>query len=215
MITKSLFEKHCPNKIPVKLGERIGGGSDGELFQVLDEPDKVIKLCVIYEWSLKPYYKYLEMEDTNPYYEYLAIREVIQYVLDNQTIPYVKIHAHQYVGSYSRQLYDKREQKFILHYYIMDRLNKISDEEYKVFYSILPHEQDEVRNNFSLEKAEDILQNLGRSFDIDCAKIFTFCKCIKESPVAHQDLHPRNVMSDNVGEYHLIDLDRCVLNINK
>ena len=92
----------------------------------------------------------------------------------------------------------------------MDKLNKLSGNEYKMFYNLLPHEQ-EVRNNISDKKIECVLQDTEHSFSIDCAKILKFCEHIKKSPVSHQDLHPQNVMINNIGEYRLIDLDRCTL----
>lgn len=208
MKVHSICEKYCPNKIPISLGDRIDGGADGELFYIKNEPDKVIKLCVRYN--------NLFAEDNLVWQdECQQTEKVIRYVMEYKTIPYVYVYAYKHLGNYSRITFGNQEQEFILYYYIMQKLKKTSDDELKIFSNFLPGADNIVKTNFSIEKAEIVLQELKGLLNFDYDKIRSFCENIKKSPVIHQDIHPKNVMADEAGNFYLIDLDRCKLQLNK
>ena len=182
------------------MGERLGEGADGEVFSLQDDPKKVIKLGILYEHhngKLNQYYK--------------QIRKVLDYMMQVQPAAYAQVYEHECIGSYSRPMpfWRSGEQKFIIYYYTMERLQKISEDEAKVFHSILSHEDRGIEKNFSSEKIQEILQGLSRGLDFDAKKVTLFCDNINRAAISHLDLHPRNILKDADGNFKAIDMDRC------
>ena len=64
---------------------------------------------------------------------------------------------------------------FILHYYIMEKLYTISEDEYKVFHTILSHEDREIKKNWSRKKIEETIKGLSLGLDFDKDKVLSFC----------------------------------------
>lgn len=173
------------------LGDELGYGADGQIFSLLDHKDKVIKLCVSYD---------------NYSYEY--IDSILSYLETNNDHICVRVCEHAYIGSGSeKSLYGERN--FILYYYIMDRLNKISEDEKKVFHSILSHEDMNVNKQYSLSTVSNMLHGMQKGLDFDYNKVIYFYNEIKLSKLDHRDMHVRNIMKDNVGNFKLIDFDRA------
>jgi thiamine kinase-like enzyme len=91
----------------------------------------------------------------------------------------------------------------------MEKLNKISEDEKKVFHSIMSHEDQNLHKNFSMSKIKNMLQGLSMGLDFDASKIIIFCENLRSTVIHHNDIHPRNIMKDNFGNFKLIDFDRC------
>ena len=102
-------------------------------------------------------------------------------------------------------------QDFITYYYVMENLSKITEDEKKVFYSLLSHEDRNVKKNYSLSSVIDMLKEMQRGLDFDYNKAFRFYRVLKESKFHHMDLHPRNIMKDTDGNFKLIDFDRVMI----
>lgn len=203
MLVLNLCQQLCPEKIPVKTGARIGsGGADGEVFEILDEPNKVVKMGILYERHDRGLDNYFN-----------AIQKGLDYVMTVQPAAYARVYEHGYLGTYSRKMEHWRTgtQKFIIYYYIMDKLQKISEDETKVFHSILSHEDRGIEKNFSPGKVREMLEGMSRSLDFDAEKVTLFCDNIRGASISHLDIHVRNIMKDNTDEFKLIDLDRIQL----
>lgn len=203
MLVLQLCQQLCPEKIPVKTGERIGsGGADGEVFQIVDEPTKVIKMGILYERHDRGLLNY-----------FTAIQKGLDYIMIVKPAAYARVYEHGYLGTYSRKMEHWRsgKQNFIIYYYIMEKLQKISEDENKVFHSILSHEDRGIDKNFSSEKVREMLEGMGRSLDFDAEKVTLFCDNIRGASISHLDIHVRNIMKDDTGEFKLIDLDRIEL----
>jgi len=56
-----------------------------------------------------------------------------------------------------------------------------------------------------------MLQGMSRGLDFDAEKVTLFCNNIRTAPVSHLDIHVRNIMKNDTGDYKLIDLDRIEL----
>src|SRR5512135_1840403 len=205
MFVLSLCRQFCPDKIPVVPDVRLGEGADGEVFSIQGEPDKVLKLGILYERHDRGFENY-----------YRQIQSVLDYLIVNYPDAYARVYEHGYLGSYSRKMPHWRngEQKFIIYYYIMEKLNKISEDESRVFHSILSHEDRGIEKNFSSDKIREMLQGMSRGLDFDAEKVILFCDKIKGAPISHLDIHVRNIMKDNTGNFKLIDLDRIELEKN-
>jgi serine/threonine protein kinase len=185
------------------IGNEIGIGADGQVFSLQNEDDKVIKFCVRFDYnncSLKN--------------EYKKIDNILSYLLNKKPIAYARVYEYGYLGEYSRSLYDGSSQKYILYYYVMEKLNKISEDEKKVFHSLLSHEDRNIKKNFSLLKIKQMMLGLSLGLDFDSEKIILFCENLKRTDIHHNDIHPRNIMKDKDNNFKLIDFDRCIFNKN-
>lgn len=202
MFVLSLCRQFCPDKVPYPVDVRLGDGADGEVFSIVGVPDKVLKLGVFYERHDKGFEKH-----------YKQIQRALDYLIANQPDAYARVYEHGYLGSYARKAEHWRsgEQKFLIYYYTMEKLNKISEDESRIFHSILSHEDRGIEKNFSPEKIHEMLKGMGRGLDFDVEKVTLFCNNIRSASISHLDIHVRNIMKDNVGNFKLIDLDRIEL----
>lgn len=205
MFVLTLCKLNCPDKIPYLTAERLGDGADGEVFAIEGDSTKVLKLGILYERYDKDFEK-----------QYKQIHNVLDYLVASPTNSYARVYEHGYLGTYSRKADHWRggEQKFIIYYYTMERLDKISEDEKKVFHTILSHEDRGIKKNFSPDKIREMLQGMSRGLDFDAEKVTLFCNNIRTAPVSHLDIHVRNIMKNESGDYKLIDLDRIELEKN-
>jgi thiamine kinase-like enzyme len=203
MLVLSLCHQLCPDKIPVKTGQRIGsGGADGEVFEIIGEPAKVIKMGILYERHDRGLLNY-----------FTAIQKGLDYVMTVQPAAYARVYEHGYLGTYSRKAEHWRtgNQNFIIYYYIMEKLYKTTEDERKVFHTILSHEDRGIEKNFSPDKIREMLEGMSLGLDFDAEKVTLFCDNIRGASVSHLDIHVRNIMKDDAGKFKLIDLDRIEL----
>lgn len=202
MFVLSLCRQFCPDKVPYPVDIRLGDGADGEVFSIVGVPDKVLKLGVFYERHDKGFEKH-----------YKQIQRVLDYLIETKPSAYARVYEHGYLGSYTRKAEHWRsgEQKFLIYYYTMEKLEKISEDERRVFHSILSHEDRGIEKKFSPEEIHEMLKGMGRGLDFDAEKVTLFCNNIKSASISHLDIHVRNIMKDDTGNFKLIDLDRIEL----
>ena len=198
MLALKLCQQDCPEKLNFQLAQRIGDGADGEVFELLNEPDKVIKFCVLYQYNSLPIKKV-----------YKTIDATLSYLKFNKPNAYAHVHEHHYLGEYSRALSGGQSQPYILYCYVMQKLQKISEDEKKVFHSILCHEDRGVNKNYSLNKIKKMLLGMSYGLDFSIDKTMMFVENIRSHAVLHHDIHVRNIMKDSKGNFKLIDFDRC------
>lgn len=201
MIVLQLCQRWCPDKIPSNISsKRIGDGADGEVFELADDPNKVIKLCVLYDTGSVGYKQ-----------TYQYITKSIDHLVQHPHPSYALVYEHVYMGEGSRQVVwgnTHKEQPFLLYYYVMEKLGKISEDEAKVFHTILSHEDRGIKKNFSADQLKEILTGLRRGLDFDVEKVILFHDNLKNAPLAHLDIHVRNIMKDANGYFKMIDFDR-------
>jgi serine/threonine protein kinase len=95
-----------------------------------------------------------------------------------------------------------------IHFTVMERLNPLTEDEAKVFHTIVSHEDRNASKVFSPEQLDEILDGLAKGLVFDKAMVKAFYQQLVLSAMSHQDLHPRNVMRDASGEFKLVDLNR-------
>ena len=202
MFVLSMCRAFCPDKLPYQVGERLGEGADGEVFSIPNEPQKVLKLGILYERHDREFESH-----------YKHIQKVLDYLIVNQTAAYARVYEQGYLGTYSRKAtyWRNGEQKFIIYYYTMEKLEKISEDERRIFHSILSHEDRGIEKKFSPDKIREMLQGMSRGLDFDAEKVTLFCDNIRSAPISHLDIHVRNIMKNGLGDFKLIDLDRIEL----
>lgn len=203
MLVHKLCQQFCPEKLNINLDQKLGDGSDGEVFSLQDDPSKVIKLGVLFG-------DISEIEQ-----QYNKLSSVLQFIIDKNPQPYVRVYAQANLGIYSRTLVGSNmSQYFLLYYYIMENLSRISEDEKKVFHSILSHEDNNIMKNYSIDKIKEILIGLQKGLDFNFKNIILFCSKIAEAPIEHHDMHIRNIMKTNLDQFKLIDLDSCKIKGN-
>jgi len=200
MLVLKLAEKLCPERIPFSVGGRLGDGADGEVFDIVGRPDRVVKFGVIYESGSKS----LEQE-------YKSVDRVLGYLISNPAPVYAQVFQHALMGTFTREAWKSKCQRYVMYYYVMEKLNKISEDEKKVFHTIMSHEDARKEKKFSDTQFKEILRGLSKGLDFDSKKITFFYQNVKKSPVKHLDIHPRNIMKDASGNFKLIDFDRADL----
>lgn len=204
MLVANLAKQLCPERIPCQLGAKLGDGADGEVFDIVGRPDRVIKFCILYETGsdkLEVVYKH--------------ITNVIDYLITNPIAVYANVHTHVLMGSFQRDVWKNKKQRYLMYYYMMEKLQKISEDERKVFDTLLSHEDMNKKKNFSPAKTKEILDGLSKGLDFDRKRVTFFCDNLKNSPVKHLDIHPRNIMKDDHGNFKMIDFDRAQLGVKK
>lgn len=208
MMVLSLCQKFCPDKIPVIPTVRLGAGSDGEVFDIEATPDKVIKLGVRFDLGIEDE----EMQDWFLYY-YKDLLPVLKFLSTHHDPAYVRVYAYAHLGSYQRDFLSapNGKQNLVLYYYIMEKLLPLSEDEKRVFHTILSHEDNNKVKDLSIDKIKKNLQGLSCGLDFDAEKVILFCENLRSSPVKHLDMHSRNIMKDTFGSFMLIDMDRCYL----
>jgi serine/threonine protein kinase len=201
----SLCQQNFPERIPVTTQERLGGGADGEVFAIDGQLDKVIKFGIFHERHDKKFLQY-----------YKQIQKVLDYLIVNQPQAYARVYEHGYLGEASREAAHWRsgQQKYVMYYYIMEKLQKITEDEQKVFHTILSHEDRGIEKNFSPDEIQEMLRGMERGLDFDTEKVIFFCENIRSAAISHLDIHVRNILKDGTGNFKLIDLDRIELEKN-
>jgi len=180
-----------------RLSYEVGfGGADGQVFQHLTDKEKVIKISVVYEHAIP-----VEKQISNTF-------QVLEYLKLYKPDAYAHVYEFDIIKNYYRDTISG-VQKYIVYYYIMDKCNPLTEDEKKVFHTIVSHE-DKLKNK-SPVPALHVLDDLSMGLDFDLSKIIKFCQTINCLPIQHLDIHPRNIMKNKLGDFCLIDFDRCEL----
>lgn len=192
----AVCQEKCPELLPSNIGGRISGGADGEVFGILDDYHKVIK------FSIAPSDKK---------------NEVIPYLLKYSDPICAKIYDYKYLGTFNSNKYHDYYSDigcFSLYYYIMERLYHLTEDEEKVLYTIFSHEDRGIIKKYRGDELKKILSGLTRGLDFDEKKVRLFAAGLESSVIEHNDLDPRNIMKDHIGNFKLIDFDRSTIKDN-
>lgn len=195
----ALCQKVCPTKIPFAPATKLGDGADGDVYEIVGDPHKVIKFCVMYD-------RY----GSDLITEYEDINKVLCYLEKHKPAICARVYEHAFLTD-GIQINQEYQLKYLLYYYVMEKLQKITEDEKKVFHSILSHEDRGIIKNFSEAEAFDMLMGMSKGLEFDFTKVFNFYDALKESSIKHRDIHVRNIMKDGSGNFRLIDFDRVEL----
>lgn len=175
----------------IPTGISLGGGVDGEVFSIIDSTSKVIKFGISFD------------EDESEYssYNYKSLTKVLGFIQLQQPSAYVRVY------DYGRTC---ETDEAMIYYCVMEKLREISEDERRIFHSILSHEDFGKKKDLSAAKVEELISGMS-ALDFDPKKVRLFCDNIKAPPLSHHDMHTRNIMKDSIGNFKLIDLDRVTL----
>ena len=185
-----VFNK-CPEFNKYKVGERISEGADGETF--ISE-DKVIKFVIVTDTK------------KNVNNVWFKNKNIINYIQDSNQSHLCKV--------FDFGLVKVIEQPYsVIYFYLMEKLNKLSEDESKAIDSLISHRDYNKQPN--INKSLGLIKDLSKFLDFDYNKISNFLINIRDSNLVHLDMHPRNVMKDSFGNFNLIDFDRMEKNHGK
>lgn len=187
--------KQCTNKYNNLVGKKIAEGADGEVYHLLNDKNKVIKFSVCYLWK-----------EENPKEIVYSRLEGFSKVQKNPDL-FAKLYEYSYVGEGDRDTVNGK-QKYLLFSYVMEKCYPITDDEKKVFHSLISHEDNNLVKQFSKEKTIDILKGLSVGLDFDFKLVLDFIDQLQKTTVKYTDIHPRNIMKDALGKFKFIDFDR-------
>jgi len=181
------------------LGEEIGFGADGQVFLLKDSPDKVIKLCVLYDWNEG------SIDET-----YSNITKTLDFLKEHKPSVCSRVYEYGFLFQGNRYSYNG-DNKYIVYYYIMEKLLKISEDERKAFHSLMSHEDLGIKKDYSIATARKMLVGMQRGLDFDLEKVLSFYTAVNSLSFKHEDIHVRNIMKSADGNFKLIDFDRSSL----
>ncbi len=197
----NLLQADVISKLPYYIGACLGEGADGEIREMPSHPTKLIKLSIIYDLD---YSKSL-------FNQYKSLNDLFNKIQKDNHSCFVKLHDHGLLHNGKRQT-ALGEQDYIIHYSVMEKLFKISEDESKVFHTILSHEDCGKIKNYSEEEIRKILNNFRRGLDFSENEIILFSNQLRKINYSHNDICPRNIMKNRLGQFKLIDLDRIKIN---
>jgi hypothetical protein len=183
-----------PELFNFKLGQCLGKGADGEVY---DLGSKVIKFSIMYDH----YYDNSIFDQASKQIEYL------NFIISSSPKHIVNVYSAELLGSSKRQT-TQGFQGYVITFHTMEKLEAISEDEKKVFHTILSHEDNNVIKDYRGNKLSDVLKNLEKGLDFSKDKVIELCEDIQDSPIRHNDIHVRNIMKNKLGNFKLIDLDR-------
>lgn len=188
------------DRLPVQPDQLLGKGVDGEVFSIIDEPTKVIKFIAMVDLPNR--------KRIDSYNQLLSVCRLICRMKSHDTPvqSYVQVYDYGYLGM-NPSLEGPR---YLLFFYTMEKLREISEDEKRIFHSILSHEDFGKKKDLSSAKVEELISGMS-ALDFDPKKVRLFCDNIKAAPLSHLDMHTRNIMKDDMGNFKLIDLDRVTL----
>lgn len=120
-------------------------------------------------------------------------------LIEHKSDYYVKVYDYCKVSKYLE--YD-------VYYYVMERLIPLSEDETKVFHTLISHEDCKKVKKYSIDDVCGILDEMSNFLLFDKEKVLFLIKKIYSDEIQHLDLSERNVMKDNRGNFKLIDLER-------
>ena len=189
-----LCKQLCPEFLPT-IGDQLGhGGADGEVFSLLETPGQVIKFSIIYDYPFAPYLK-----------EYGRISDILTYLVSERPDVCARVYTHRKLAEGSRQNITYGEQKYLLYSYVMEKCFPLTEEEKKVFSSIITPQ----KSFKKIRQAEKILFGLSKGFDFDLARVTSFVRGASLLPFTHSDVSVLNIMKNDRGDFKLIDFDRA------
>lgn len=184
----NIVEKYNLNITEYNLDKYLGVGADGCAYL---SGDKVIKFTHMFDNK-----KHLLNN-------YNKNKRLIEKIIVDSPKHFVKTIDFKFLKDF-----EKDNNYHIIYYYVMEKLEKLSDDEVRVFHTLLSHEDSNKVKNHSDYYINKTISNLSQFLDFDKEKVINFINQIKKYKIQHSDVHPRNIMKDNLGNFKFIDLDR-------
>lgn len=190
------LQDDCLTYLPFRVGQRLGGGIHGTVFDLPDEHNTVVKIANIYSDVYDDYSA-----------KFQRISKTYQFIIDNTNDALVKVFdfGQLYEGLIKSSYSTKTG---IIYYAKMEKLLPILEIEQKVFKTIC----DVYNGLISINRPiKDLIYELKEWFSLDEVKIFEFYDNLHSLQIEHRDVEVRNIMKNSVGQYKLVDFDLAII----
>lgn len=171
------------------IDKSLNSGFNGEVFSLRSSDTRVMKVSILFDLDEKK-----SLTDS-----YQEVKSNLDFLLKFKPSHFVKLHEHGMLSF----IPDKN----IIYYYIMDKLNPLSEDENKVFHTLVSHEDRNLKKEIPLDKARPLLEAMSKGLDFNIEKVFSLYQEICNSQIHHLDMHERNIMKDHNGNFKMIDVD--------
>lgn len=189
------YIKDNNKQLPFELGDELGYGADGQVFSLKTDISRVIKLSIIYQ------------DDKSLIQEFDEVKEKFNYLINRNIKHLAKVFEFKFLLAGARKTING-DQNYILYYTVLEKLNKISEDESKVLKTLC----DSYNKKFEINKSViQIINELQNWLSFDKEKVLEFYWFLTNCPVKHNDVHRRNIMKDDYGNFKLIDFDRMTM----
>lgn len=164
-------------------------GADGEVFE---SNNNIIKFVMMFDSKKKIIT------------DYNKNKNIINKIIESRPNHFVEVYDFGFV----KEIEDYNKNYCLIYFYLMEKLNKISDDEKRVFHSLISHEDFNKIKKIDVYRINSIIKELDGYLSFDKDKVLNFIKNIKNSKIEQTDIHERNIMKDNFGNFKFIDLER-------
>lgn len=197
MQAKKLYQKMFPEASdPTE--EEIGSGADGDVYSIKNDKYKVIKYTVQYFW------------DDVDIEQIIAKKSIVIDKIKKENHIFANIYDFQYLGKGTRDVFGG-VQNYVLFSCTMEKLNKITPDEKRIFHTLLSHEDCNKTKRMNNQEVDNILKSMHGYIDFNIFAVKKFYDDLIASKIKHSDMHPRNIMKDSFGNFKFIDFDRMEL----
>jgi hypothetical protein len=188
--------KYVPEFISNSIGDELGYGVHGQVFDLKGPKGRVIKFTKLYDNPIYPL--------DNAFREN---KKVYQFLMKHDYPCFAKVFDMQFIAKEQRKTVDGL-QDFIIYYSILEKLLPLEEDEKKVFKTICAIHNQDIENN---KPVPELLDELSEWFSFDKERAIKFWNALKSSPIHHNDVHRRNIMKDSFNNYKLVDFDKATL----
>lgn len=173
-------------------GEKLGSGAHGDIWELLNYPDKVMKVA----WAPLDVPKEFHNLPNNigQRWTFPNVQATYQYLLQHQFPALAKIFDF-------RPLHKRTDRQY--YSVLLERLQPLTEPEQKVMKSVCM----DYNGNIETGKCLYHIDELKGWLEFNAHKVITFYTALGNLPVIHRDFHRRNIMKDAQGNFKLIDFE--------
>lgn len=194
----------APFKIPPNIGDLLGYGFHGEVYELKNDPNKVIKLGAYYIEEGNKVYNNKDDQyllTTHDSSSYKDVGHIYRFIKDHPQPQLATVFDYQPL--YSGINPDDEWKRHILIYSAtIEKLLPLTEDENKVFKTVCKSYNANIPS-----KTIPYLDELKNWFAFDYNKVHQFYMALPVLPIHHHDFHRRNIMKDQDGNFKLIDFE--------
>lgn len=190
-LLQRLKELHV--RLPFVLGDELGSGIDGQVFENKSDNNNVIKIsCVA----------------ANEYWD--SVHHLLFQLKDKKYWHFAKVYEFGPLLTFDQgdDDLDLPSKEFTIHYVEMEKLLHLSEDERKLFHTLLSHEDANKKKEYTRTQLISLIEELSKWLSFDKESALAFCYAVMNCPIHHKDLHTRNIMKNAAGGFRLVDFDR-------
>ena len=182
------------------VGRQIGRGTQGEVFELLSDSDRVLKCA------------YLDSDVSHTVEKNESIKKsflaVMKYLKHYQHSCFLKVYDYGVVDA--RKIPNAKSGRIHISFSIVERLKKLEPREEYLFDTIEPYTQ---KRSTDFEKVRRMIRDHASLYEmnLDTEKLMNFYNKLICAPVNHNDMCGSNFMKNTAGDYKAIDLDRATM----